>query len=203
MTQLQHSAGPGHTAGQHQGGQRLSWHWLLWSAAAGVAVGVFWWILAPAGFNLLTRDPALATGMDTAAWLPRDLTLAGLFLFTGCLSGFLLAGRILEFTGLKFACALAGGLLGAIIAWRTGMLVAGWWGEPVDATANASIAFSLRSLPVLLIWPAATAAATFSASVYSLSGRQAAGKRRRHRAVTGWPRRYRTTQPVRVRKIDG
>lgn len=188
MTQLQHSAAAGPAAGHSRGRPRLPWHWLPGSAAAGAAIGVAWWVLAPAGLNLITRNPALATGLDTAAWLPRDLTLAGLFLFSGCLSGFLLTGRITQFTGLKFGFALAGGLLGAIIAWRTGMLAATWWGEPVDATANASIAFSLRSLPVLLVWPAATAAATFVASIFSLSGRKRSGHRRRHRATAERPR---------------
>lgn len=173
MTRLHNSAGPKPAAHRHRRRFALPWQWLAWSAVAGVAIGLLWWALAPAGLNLATRDPALATGLDTAAWLPRDLTLAGLFLFAGCLSGFVLTGKILRFGQVKFAFALAGGLLGAVIAWRAGMLAAAWWGEPVDASANASIAFSLRSLPVLLVWPAATAVATFVSSLLSLGGRPA------------------------------
>lgn len=173
MTQLHNGPDPGPASHTHRGhpgspARRLPWRWLAWPAAAGVAVGVLWWVLAPAGLNLATRDPALSTGLDTAAWLPRDLVLAGLFLFAGCLSGFFLTGRMTQFSQVKFGFALAGGLLGAIVAWQAGMAVAEWWGDPVDATANASIAFSLRSLPVLLIWPAAIAAATFATSLFSL-----------------------------------
>ncbi|MEE2569621.1 hypothetical protein V1638_09450 [Pseudarthrobacter sp. J64] len=168
MTQLHNAQDAGHTPPGTGSTPRLPWRWLAWSAIAGLPLGAAWWVLAPAGLNLLTGDPGLATGLDTSAWLPRDLTLAGLFLFAGCLSGVLLTGRMANFSQLKFALALAGGLLGSVIAWQAGIFAATVWGEPVDASANASIAFSLRSLPVLLVWPAATAAATFVMSLLSL-----------------------------------
>jgi hypothetical protein len=55
----------------------------------------------------------------------------------------------------------------------------------VDASANASIAFSLRSLPVLLLWPAATAVSVFVLDLMHLLGRKDGGgaDQSRHAAV--------------------
>ncbi len=71
----------------------LPWKGLVAIAAAGLPVGLLWWLLAPTGLNLITRDPALAAGSNPETWLPRDLVLAGLFLLAGCLSGVLIAGN--------------------------------------------------------------------------------------------------------------
>jgi hypothetical protein len=38
----------------------------------------------------------------------------------------------------------------------------------VDAAINASVAFSLRSLSVLLLWPAATAVSVFALNLLNL-----------------------------------
>jgi hypothetical protein len=60
-----------------------------------------------------------------------------------------------------------------VIAWRVGILAAGWWGIAEDASANPSIAFSLRAYPVLLVWPAATAMSVFVVNLLSLIRRPA------------------------------
>lgn len=138
-------------------------------AGAGIPVGLLWWLLAPGGLNLLTGDPALAKGTNADGWLPRDLVLAGLFLLAGCLTGFLLNGKR---SGAPAAptvvLAVAGGALGAVIAWQTGVLAGHLWGAAEDATPNASIAFSLRAFAVLVIWPAAVAISVFVANLFSL-----------------------------------
>jgi hypothetical protein len=51
-------------------------------------------------------------------------------------------------------------------------LAARLFGPAVDATANASIAFSLRALPVLLLWPAATAVSVFVLELMHLLGKK-------------------------------
>lgn len=141
-------------------------------AAAGIPVGLLWWLLAPGGLNLLTRDPALATGTNAEGWLPRDLVLAGLFLLAGCLTGFLLNGKR---TGAPapgtVVAAVIGGALGAVIAWQFGVLAGQWWGPAEDTAPNASIAFSLRSFAVLAVWPAAVAISVFVANLLSLLGK--------------------------------
>jgi hypothetical protein len=165
----QHTAGPGlaadgHAApdGQEPGGRRARWRPALAIAAAGVPVGLLWWVLAPSGLNLLTRDPALASGSNTASWLPRDLVLAGLFLLAGCIAGVLVSGsRHAEPAPRTVLLAVLAAALGAVLAWGTGVLSGHWWGPPADTSANASIAFSLRSHAVLAIWPAALALAVF------------------------------------------
>jgi hypothetical protein len=48
------------------------------------------------------------------------------------------------------------------------MFAAQLWGTPADTSLNASVAFSLRSLSVLLLWPAATAVGTFAISLLTL-----------------------------------
>ncbi|MCU1531406.1 MAG: hypothetical protein JWO49_977 [Arthrobacter sp.] len=140
-------------------------------AAAGVPVGVLWWLLAPSGLNLLMRDPALASGSNIAGWLPRDLVLAGLFLLAGCVAGVLVSGsKHAEPAPRTIILAVLAAALGAVLAWGTGVLSGQWWGAPTEAAANASIAFSLRSYPVLAIWPAALALAVFLDSAFRTSG---------------------------------
>ena len=147
---------------------RLPWKWFVVAAAAGVPVGLLLWLLAPGGMNLITRDPEFASGTNPELWLPRDLTLAGLFVFAGCLAAVLLTDKGGRTAQAAFLLSLAGGLAGALIAWQAGMLAAQLWGGPADITVNASVAFSLRSLSVLLLWPAALAASVFALSLLNL-----------------------------------
>lgn len=153
-------------------GEPAAWRRPTIIAAAGIPVGLLWWLLAPGGLNLLTGDPALATGTNAEGWLPRDLVLAGLFLLAGCLTGFLLNGKR---TGAPapgtVVLAVIGGALGAVIAWQAGVLAGQWWGPAEDTAPNASIAFSLRSFAVLAVWPAATAISVFVANLLSLLGK--------------------------------
>lgn len=157
------------------GVRRLPWAMVAVPSLAGIPAGILWWVLAPGGLNLITRDQALATGANPATWLPRDLTLGALLLFAGCLLAvFLVDGRRPQRQA-ALLLALAGGMLGALLAWQTGMAAARLWSPPVDASANASIAFSLRAWPVLLLWPAATAIAVFVLEVLDVGGRKMPG----------------------------
>jgi hypothetical protein len=149
---------------------RKPWALLAVPALAGVPAGILWWLLAPGGLNLITRDPALATGANPAVWLPRDLTLAGIMLFAGCLLAVFLADGKRPNPQAALLLCLAGALAGSLLAWQTGMLAARLWGPVVDTTANASIGFSLRSVPVLLLWPAAAAVSAFVLELLHLPG---------------------------------
>ncbi|WP_461189829.1 hypothetical protein [Arthrobacter sp. Z4-13] len=164
---------------------RLPWAMLAVPAAAGVPAGILWWLLAPGGLNLITRDPALASGTNPLVWLPRDLTLAGLLVFAGCLLAVFLKDKKRQDPQAALLMGLAGALCGAVLAWQAGLLSAYLWGPVVDASANASIAFSLRSMPVLLLWPAATAVSVFVLDLMHLLGRKDDGgaDRSRHAAV--------------------
>ena len=145
----------------------VPWTGLALTAAAGLPVGLLWWLLAPTGLNLLTRDPALATGSNPETWLPRDLVLAGLFLLAGCLSGVLISGnRPARLGTAAVILAVAAGAVGALLAWGTGVFAGSWWGGQVDTSASASIAFSLRAYAMLVIWPAAVAIAIFFSTVF-------------------------------------
>lgn len=147
----------------------LAGRWLAAILLSGIPLGLLWWLLAPTGLNLLSGDPALASGTNPNGWLPRDLVLAGLFLLAGCLTGMLLCGKGTDGPSTRnLVLAVAAGALGALIAWRVGILAGEWWGPAEDTSANASIAFSLRSYPVLVIWPAATALAVFVVNLRSL-----------------------------------
>ncbi len=141
-------------------------------AAAGVPVGLIWWLLAPSGFNLLTRDPGLASGTNISGWLPRDLILAGLFLLAGSISGAFVSGSKDELPGPgTIVLAVAAGSLGAVLAWGTGVLAGQRWGEAVGAESNASVAFSLRSYAIIAMWPAAIALSVFLETVFRTPGR--------------------------------
>ena len=137
-------------------------------AAAGIPVGVLWWVLAPSGLNLLSGDPELRGGGNTEGWLPRDLVLAGLFLLAGCISGAVASGSKHDTpSGRDVLLAVGAGAVGALAAWGTGILCGPWWGTPEDTSASASVAFSLRSFAVLAIWPAAAALTIFLNTVFT------------------------------------
>ncbi|MEO5314884.1 hypothetical protein PV772_12330 [Pseudarthrobacter sp. CC12] len=152
--------------------RRLPWSLLLVPAAAGIPAGLLWWILAPGGLNLITRDPALAAGTAPLVWLPRDLTLAGILVVAGCLLAVFLADGKRSDPQVALLAGLAGALAGSAVAWGTGVLAGRLWGPAVDTGANASIAFSLRAWPVLLLWPAATAVSVFILELVTAAGRQ-------------------------------
>jgi hypothetical protein len=147
---------------------RLKWAWFAAATAGGIPVGLLWWLLAPGGLNLITRDARLEAGTNPEVWLPRDLTLAGLFVFAGCLMAVFMTDKSRRSRPEDFVLALAGTLAGAVIAWQAGMFAADMWGTPADTSVNASVAFSLRSLSVLLLWAAATAVGTFAISLLTL-----------------------------------
>ena len=150
------------------GRSAVSWRKAAVIAAAGVPVGLLWWLLAPSGLNLLSGNPELRSGGNTEGWLPRDLVLAGLFLLAGCISGAVASGTKHHGpSGRDVLLAVGAGAVGALAAWGTGVLCGLWWGTPEDTSASASIAFSLRSLAVLAIWPAATALAIFLNTVFT------------------------------------
>ena len=152
----------------------VSWRKAAVIAAAGIAVGLLWWILAPSGLNLLSGNPDLRSGGNTEGWLPRDLVLAALFLLAGCISGAVASGsKHSEPSGRDVFLAVGAGVLGALAAWGTGVLCGLVWGTPEDTSASASIAFSLRSLAVLAIWPASTALAIFLNTVFATPRPQA------------------------------
>jgi len=138
-------------------------------------VGLLWWLLAPGGLNLITRNPALAAGTNPEVWLPRDLTLAGLSVLAGCLVAVFLPDKSRRDAQAAFLLSVAGGVAGAVIAWQAGVLAGQLWGGPVDTSVSASFAFSLRSFPVLLLWPAATAVSVFVLGVFRLVGRGSGG----------------------------
>ncbi len=146
----------------------VTWRKAAVIAAAGVPAGLLWWLLAPSGLNLLSGDPQLRSGANTEGWLPRDLVLAALMLLAGCISGAVASGS--KHNGpssREVLVAVGAGALGALAAWGTGVLCGLWWGTPEDTSANASIAFSLRSVAVLTMWPAATALAIFLSTLGS------------------------------------
>ncbi|MET3811221.1 hypothetical protein [Arthrobacter sp. UYEF3] len=160
----QHDGGPWRAAAARP----ARWKGPVAIAAAGLPAGLLWWLLAPTGLNLITRDPALAAGSNPGTWLPRDLVLAGLFLLAGCLSGVLTAGnRPARLTTATVVLAVAAGAAGALLAWGTGVLAGSWWGPAAEIPGSAGTAFSLRAYAMLLIWPAATALAIFLATVVS------------------------------------
>lgn len=151
---------------------RLPWAMLALPAAAGALLGIIWWVLAPGGLNLITRDPAFGSGTNPEVWLPRDLTLAGLLVFAGCLLAVFLADKKRANPQADLVMGLVGALCGAVVAWQAGLLAAQLWAPAVDSSANASIAFSLRAWPVLLLWPAATAISVFVLELLNLLGRK-------------------------------
>ncbi|WP_457971846.1 hypothetical protein [Arthrobacter sp. D1-17] len=149
------------SSGQQQRASR-GWLWAAGIAGSGVPIGVLWWVLAPGGLNLLSGNAAFASGTNSQVWLPRDLVLAGFFVVAGCLVAVLLAGRKDAGSARMLLLSVAAGAVAAVLAWQVGLLAGRWFGDPLDTSANASVAFSLRSYSVLLLWPAAVAGGFFA-----------------------------------------
>lgn len=144
------------------------WAWAAGIIGAGIPAGLLWWLLAPGGQNLVSGNATLSSGTNTAGWLPRDLVLAGLFVLAGCLVAVLLSGRRDGGTRRMLLLSVAASAAAAVLAWQTGVLAGLWLGGPQDTSANASVAFSLRSLTVLVLWPAAVAAGFFVLRIIGL-----------------------------------
>jgi hypothetical protein len=144
------------------------WAWAAGIIGAGIPAGLLWWLLAPGGQNLVSGNSTLSSGTNTAGWLPRDLVLAGLFVLAGCLVAVLLSGRRDGGTRRMLLLSVAASAAAAVLAWQTGVLAGLWLGGPQDTSANASVAFSLRSLTVLVLWPAAVAAGFFVLRIIGL-----------------------------------
>jgi hypothetical protein len=155
---------PVRSSNEAHGGRRGPGKGYAWTAGilgAGIPAGFLWWLLAPGGQNLISGDSALSSGANSQGWLPRDLVLAGLFVFAGCLVAVLLSGRRDGGTRRLLLLSVAASAAAAVLAWQTGVLAGVWLGAPEGTSANASVAFSLRSLTVLVLWPAAVAAGFF------------------------------------------
>lgn len=135
--------------------------WVLLTAAGGILVGAAWWLLAPGG-------AFFGNGTDYTIWPVRDFTLGGLGTLAGLATAVTLLPRAQQRGSMaKLFAALAGGLLGSVIAWQLG-LFAGHVFHPQPANVpSLSIAFSLRAPSILLIWPFVTALVIFA---YTLVG---------------------------------
>ncbi|RAM37539.1 hypothetical protein [Arthrobacter globiformis] len=159
------SSNEGHGARRQPG---RGYAWAAGILGAGIPAGFLWWLLAPGGQNLISGDSALSSGTNSQGWLPRDLVLAGLFVFAGCLVAVLLSGRRDGGTRGLLLLSVAASAAAAVLAWQTGVLAGRWLGAPQDTSVNASAGFSLRSLTVLVLWPAAVAAGFFVLHIIGL-----------------------------------
>jgi hypothetical protein len=127
--------------------RRIPLEWLHLPALTGIAAGILWWLLAPGG--ALYGD-----GTDIASWFPRDATLAILLLLAGAAGGVAaIRRRPRAAAGVLMLALVVGGFAGSVIAWRMGVFAGDLFRTPPANMPNPSIVFSLRSGPVLLLWP--------------------------------------------------
>ena len=142
----------------------------LGCAAAGVVVGLVWRLVVP--LAVLEKD---AAGVAQVGGAETEVAADGWFAVCAALAGVLAAvvaalvlrsGRLGALTGLA-----VGGLVGAVVAWRTGLLL-----SPPELAASAKAArvgdtfegpLRLSAYGVLLAWPTA-AVITFFAIVAGL-----------------------------------
>ncbi|WP_051388764.1 hypothetical protein [Arthrobacter sp. 35W] len=138
------------------------WRWFTSTAAAGIVVGALWWVLAPGG-------AFFGSGEDFNLWLPRDLVLALL----GALAGVVVAAVLLPQlrsmgSAAKAMAAVLGSGMGSLAAWQLGLFAGSLWQHVAADAPSASIAFSLRSTSVLLVWPGTAALVLFAAALLSM-----------------------------------
>ena len=133
--------------------------------AAGILVGVAWWWLTP-----VTRVESSASGVVVVNTLQEPRVAAdGWFaicsLAAGAVLGILAALRRDGDRLVRLAGLVAGSLLGALVAWRLGLLL----GDAPQRTAAADgtaaefdAPLKLSALGVLLLWPMAAVALFFT-----------------------------------------
>lgn len=136
--------------------------WFCSTAAGGILVGLLWWCLAPGG-------AFYGKGTDPTSWLPRDLVLALLCLIAGLATGIaLLPQRRGKDAWKKLLAAIIGGAFGALVAWWIGTFAGVLWGPSSSGNLSESVAFSLRSYSVLVLWPFGCALVFFIVTLGSL-----------------------------------
>ncbi|WP_394941050.1 hypothetical protein [Psychromicrobium sp. YIM B11713] len=154
--------GPSAPAGLTSGPPASLFRWFSSTAAAGIVVGLLWWLLAPGG-------AFYGKGTDTSIWLPRDLMLGLLCLLAGIVTGALLIPqRKHRGSWVKLVAAVLGAALGGVVAWLLGTFAGVLWGPSTSGSVSESVAFSLRSYAVLVLWPFACALVFFVFTLGSL-----------------------------------
>ena len=152
-----------------------------WSALAGLPVGLVWWLVAP-----LPRIAKRADGLYRAGGEGNEAAIAadGWFAVLAVLAGVVTAlvvylmsrpGRVAPLVGLA-----VGGLLGAVVAWRFGVLLGP---GPIESTARGLEVgarfdgpLDVSALGVLLAWPLAAVITYFAVSAGSETGDPLAGR---------------------------
>lgn len=137
-------------------------------AAIGVPVAVAWWWLTPPVRYAVRADGVYLANTLREPAVAADGWFAVCALVAGVLLGFLVAlvgrggDRLAQLLGLT-----AGGAIGAVVAWRLGVLL-GPDTVPTEASVLAEGTrfdgpLQLRALGVLLLWPMAAVIVFFAA----------------------------------------
>lgn len=149
---------------------------MVGSLAAGIPLGLAWWVLTPLARLENRAEGVFAVGLREEAAVAADGWFAACALVAGAVTAalvaFLVHHRLAGLAGLAI-----GGVLGSVLAWRLGSLL----GPPsIEASAvSARVGgrfdgpLDLSALGVLLAWPMA-AMVVYFAIVAGLDARHAA-----------------------------
>ena len=149
---------------------------MVGSLAAGIPLGLAWWLLTPlarlekraGGVVGVGREAEAAVAAD--GWFAACAMVAGAV--TAALVAFLVHQRLAGLAGLA-----VGGVLGSVLAWRLGSLLGPPSVEASAVSARVGARFDgpldLSALGVLLAWPMA-AMVVYFAIVAGLDARHAA-----------------------------
>jgi hypothetical protein len=136
------------------------------SLVIGVLMGLVWRLVAPMASATVTAQGAELEGAASAMLIADDGWFAVLAALIGLLTG-LLGWWLLRRHDVGLAVGLVlGGLLGALVAWRTGQ----WLGPQALAAQAAGaepgqslvIPLTVRAPAVLFVWPIAALVALFA-----------------------------------------
>jgi hypothetical protein len=146
---------------------------LSFAILTGLAVGVLWWLLAPGG-------AFYGKGTDATIWLPRDAVLGILLALAGAFSAMVTMRRSPQrrrravgsaakpaVAPMAIVILAVSGLVGSVVAWRMGVFAGDLFQTPPENMPNPSIVFSLRSGPLLLVWPLLASVVLFVWSLVS------------------------------------
>lgn len=148
--------GTGHRGAASEG-LRVVAEIMLASVGLGLAVGVLWWLVAPAVTVGIRGEQPVLVAAEARNLFGVDASFGVVGAAAGLLLGAVMSTRHRRYPTAVLAGLVLGGVVGSLLAWQVGhVLGPDPLGERTDGTADGAtlaIPLDLEAMGVLLFWP--------------------------------------------------